>query len=354
MKAEKLDHLHIYVSDLEKAIDFFERVLGTKFEILPIEELDIRSAVCPLGIEIIAPTSPDSVVAKAIASRGEGLGNQFLAHIREVDAVVHVVRCFESGTVTHLTGGVDPGRDRAIVQTELALADLATAEKAWDKEARAARSGEKDAAARAAFLERVRDALGRGASARAVAREDGERAVLRELHLLTAKPVLYVANVAAESAARPDDPYAVALRRAVAEEEPDARVLALALELEAELAELDPGERPEYLELAGLTEPGLPRLIREGYALLGLITFFTFNEKEVRAWTARRGARAPEAAGVIHSDFERGFIRAEVLPYEEFVRWGSMKAAREAGRVRSEGKEYEVQDGDILLFRFRA
>lgn len=288
------------------------------------------------------------------ASRGEGLGNRFLARIREVDAIVHVVRCFEDVAVTHVTGLVDPARDRGIVQAELALADLEMVERQLDAAERGARSGDKEAAATARFLGRARERLGRGEPARAAAESEAERAALRRLGLLTAKPVLYVANVAEPAAAGGEGPRVESLRRAVAAEEPDARVLALAVGLEAELAELEPEERSEYLAMAGLQEPGLPRLIREGYALLDLLTFFTFNEKEVRAWTVRRGARAPEAAGVIHSDFERGFIRAEVIAYDEFVRMGSMKAARDQGKVRSEGRDYVVRDGEILLFRFQA
>lgn len=288
------------------------------------------------------------------ASRGEGLGNQFLAHIREVDAIVHVVRCFEEATVTHVPGAVDPARDREIVRAELALADLVTVEKAIDRVGGAARGGDREAAAVVPFLQEVRGRLARGEPARAAAGSEAERERLRPLHLLTVKPVLYVANVSLESAAGEEDPWAAVLRRDAEAHEPDARVLVLSLVLEAELGELEPEDRSEYLALAGLSESGLPRLIREGYALLGLITFFTFNEKEVRAWTVRRGTRAPEAAGTIHTDFERGFIRAEVLPYDEFLRIGSMRAAREQGKVRAEGKGYEVQDGDILLFRFHA
>lgn len=285
------------------------------------------------------------------ASRGEGLGNRFLAHIREVDAIVHVVRCFESGAVSHVAGAVDPVRDRGIVQAELALADLETVEKALDRATREARSGDREAQAEARVLEAVRDRLARGEPARAAAKVEAARDALRGLHLLTAKPVLYVANVG-EPAAADADPRVAALRSAVSAEEPDARVLPLAVEWEAEWAELEPQERAELLALAGLSEPGLPRLIRESYALLELLTFFTFNEKEVRAWTVRRGARAPEAAGAIHTDFERGFIRAEVIGYEEFARVGSMKEARDQGKVRGEGKDYVVQDGDIVLFRF--
>lgn len=286
------------------------------------------------------------------ASRGEGLGNRFLAKIREVDAVVHVVRCFESGSVSHVTGSLDPVRDRGIVQAELALADLETVESALDKVTREARSGDREAQTRTGVLERARDRLARVEPARAAVEDAAARDALRALHLLTSKPVLYLANVGDPSAAEADPRFAV-LRRAVAADEPDARVLPLAVEWEAELTGLDPAERAELQGLAGLAEPGLPRVIREGYAVLGLVTFFTFNEKEVRAWTVRRGAQAPEAAGTIHTDFERGFIRAEVIGYEEFVRIGSMKEARDLGKVRGEGKDYVVQDGDVLFFRFQ-
>lgn len=288
------------------------------------------------------------------ASRGEGLGNQFLARIREVDAILHVVRCFEDPKVPHVPGLVDPARDREIVLTELALADLATVERHAEKTERAARSGDREAAAQLPLLERVRDALGRGQPARSVGAREEEAEALRRLHLLMTTPVLYVANVAEGAAGADGSPTVEALRRAVAASEPDARVLALSLTLEEQLARLDPAERAEYLALAGLTEPGLPRLVRECYALLGLITFFTFNEKEVRAWTVRRGTHAPQAGGVIHGDFERGFIRAEAIAYDEFARLGSMKAAREQGKVRSEGRDYVVQDGDVIFFRFHA
>lgn len=286
------------------------------------------------------------------ASRGEGLGNQFLARIREVEAIVHVVRCFQDPKVPHVTAAVDPVRDRDIVLTELALADLATIERHLERTTRAARSGDRKAAAQVPLLERVRDALSRGRPARLAAGTAEELETLRGLHMLTAKPVLYVANVSEDAASGKGDPRVEALRRAASDSEPDARLLPLALSLEEQLARLDPAERAGYLALAGLEEPGLPRLVRECYAILRLITFFTFNEKEVRAWTVRRGTRAPQAGGSIHSDFERGFIRADVIPYEEFARLGSMKAARDEGRVRSEGREYVVQDGDIVLFRF--
>jgi GTP-binding protein YchF len=320
---------------------------------VPDPRLDRLHAV--LGVPRKVPATVEFVDVAGLvegASRGEGLGNRFLAHLRDVDALLHVVRCFEGGGVAHVLGSVDPVRDRGIVQTELALADLATVERAADRAARLARSGDREAAADLAFLERVRDALGRGRPARAAARTPEERAALRTLGLLTAKPVLYVANVAPEAAGTAEDPRVAALRRAVAEDEPDARVLPLAVEFEAELAGMPPEERAEFLELAGLSEPGLPRLVREGYALLGLVTFFTFNDSEVRAWTIPEGTRAAEAAGVIHSDFERGFIRAEVVPYDVFLEAGSMKAARERGLVRSEGRDYVVRDGDIVLVRF--
>jgi GTP-binding protein YchF len=280
------------------------------------------------------------------AHKGEGLGNQFLSHIREVEALVHVVRCFDDPNVAHPAASLDPPRDVGLVETELLLADLETVERRLDRTARAARSGDRDAQREVAFLEKLKQGLGEGRPAREIECSKEECDTLRSLFLLTAKPVLYVANVA-EAALTRDDGHLAALGGAVGAE----RVLALCCELEAELQELDPMERREYLEQLGLERPGVERLILATYDLLGLITFFTFNEKEVRAWTVRLGTLAPQAAGVVHSDFESGFIRAETVGYEDFARSGSLKAARDAGLVRAEGREHAVQDGDILLFR---
>ncbi len=288
------------------------------------------------------------------ASRGEGLGNQFLAHIRQVEAVAHVVRCFEDPDVVHVAGRVDPAGDVETIDTELALADLDTVGRALEKAARQAKTGAKEARARLAFLERLQAHLGEGRPARSLevapAGEGPEGAWLRELQLLTAKPVLYVANVAEGALGGGTDPHLEALRRLA--EAQGAPVIPVCAAVEAELAELEEGERAEFLAELGLEEPGLHRLVRAGYRLLGLHTFFTAGEKELRAWTIPVGATAPEAAGVIHSDFQKGFIRAEVVAYEDYVACGGEQGAREAGKWRLEGKDYVVADGDVIHFRF--
>ena len=282
------------------------------------------------------------------ASKGEGLGNRFLAHIREVDAIAHVVRCFEDPNVVHVAGRVDPARDIEVIATELALADLETVERAVARVEKQARSGDKEAKARLAVYERLRAALDAGRPARTVELSEEERPVARELHLLTAKPVLYVANVAEDGFE--GNPHLETVRRIAADE--GAEVVPVCAAVEAELADLTDAERAELLRELGLEEPGLHRLIRAGYRLLGLRTFFTAGPKEVRAWTIRAGATAPEAAGRIHTDFQRGFIRAEVVSYEDFVACGGEQGAREQGRLRLEGKDYVVQDGDVIHFRF--
>ena len=285
------------------------------------------------------------------ASEGEGLGNQFLANIREVDAIVHVVRCFEDPDVQHVMGAVDPVRDREIINIELGLADLASVEKRLDKAARAAKSGDPQARLEQRVLEAVRDALAAGRPARAVTPSDEEAAAYRGFNLLTAKPVLYAANVA-EDEITSGNPHVDALRTALARDAETAEIVPFSAKVEAELAELAPEDRAEFLESLGLTESGLDRLAHAAYHLLGLQSYFTAGEKEVRAWTIHRGDKAPAAAGVIHSDFEKGFIRAETVAYEEFIRLRGWKAAREQGLARAEGKEYVVRDGDVMLFRF--
>jgi len=287
------------------------------------------------------------------ASKGEGLGNQFLANIREVDAIVHVVRCFDDPDVGHVEGAVDPVRDRAVINLELALADLQTVERRLEKVEKVARSGVREAQVEAALLGRLKALLSEGAPARLVEPANDEEArLLRSYNLLTAKRVLYVANVAESDLPSGENAYVAALRAAIEADGEPASVITLCARIEAELIELDPEERAAFLADLGLERSGLERLIQEGYRLLGLISFFTAGEKEVRAWTIREGTRAPEAAGEIHSDFEKGFIRAETLAWADFVEAGSLKAARERGLVRSEGREYVVQDGDIMLFRF--
>jgi GTP-binding protein YchF len=294
------------------------------------------------------------------ASQGEGLGNQFLTNIRETDAIVHVVRCFEDPDVVHVMGSVDPVRDREVIDLELALADLATVEKRLERVRKLARGGEREAQTELGLLERLNAALAEGRMARTVEVSDEERRILRSLNLLTTKPVLYLANVSEDDLGEDDSLEAVAARNAhvralveaVEASGEEAEIVPVSSKIESELAELPVEERADFLASLGLEEPGLNRLIRAGYHLLGLHTYFTAGEKEVRAWTIRQGAKAPEAAGEIHSDFERGFIRAETVSWADFERTGSVKAARDQGLMRSEGKEYVVQDGDILLFRF--
>jgi ribosome-binding ATPase len=286
------------------------------------------------------------------ASEGEGLGNQFLNNIRETDAVVHVVRCFDDPDVVHVMGSVDPVRDREVINIELGLSDLVVVEKRLEKVRKAARGGDKEALAEISLLERLQAALAEGLMARSVEVGPEEAKLLRSFNLLTAKPVLYLANVAEGDLPEGDNEHVRALRAAVEASGERAEIIPVSSRIESELAELPPEERGEFLASLGLEEPGLHLLIRAGYRLLGLHTYFTAGEKEVRAWTIRAGARAPEAAGEIHSDFERGFIRAETVAWSDFQRLGSVKAARDQGLMRSEGKEYVVKDGDILLFRF--
>ncbi|MGA7614113.1 MAG: redox-regulated ATPase YchF [Thermoanaerobaculia bacterium] len=283
------------------------------------------------------------------ASKGEGLGNQFLANIRETDAILHVVRCFENADVVHVEATIDPARDIEIIETELLLADLESLTRRLDRVGRLARAGQKDAQAEVAALEAAVAAVNEGRPARALDLTEAERKFLRPLNLLTLKPVLYVANVS-EADIGSDSAYVTRVREIAAGN--GSRVVVIAGELESQILELPVGERSEFLREMGLDEPGLSQLVRNAYALLDLETFFTTGPKESRAWTIRRGAKAPEAAGAIHSDFERGFIRAETVAYDVLLACGSEQAARSAGKIRSEGKEYVVQDGDVILFRF--
>ncbi len=284
------------------------------------------------------------------ASRGEGLGNQFLANIREVDAILHVLRCFADDDVHHVAGSVDPIRDADVVDTELMLADLESLERRATALTKKARSGEREAKEALLLVEPVLAALRDGRPARSVPSPVEDPEAIRRLQLLTAKPVLYVCNVD-EAAAAAGNAAAAAVAARAADE--GAGTVVVSAAIEAELAEIDDAkDRAELLESLGLAEAGLARVIRAGYALLDLITFFTCGPKETRAWTVRRGATAPEAAGCIHSDFERGFIRAETIAYDDFVALGGEQAARDAGRMRAEGRDYVVKDGDVLLFRF--
>ena len=288
------------------------------------------------------------------ASQGEGLGNQFLSNIRETDAVVHVVRCFDDPDVVHVMGSVDPVRDREVINLELALSDLAVVEKRLDRARKAARGQDREALAEGGLLEQLLEALGAGQRARVVQANEEEAKIVRAYNLLTSKPVLYLANVAESDLPEGDNEHVRALRTAVEASGERAEIIPISSKIESELAELPPAERDEFLSSLGLNEPGLHTLIRTGYALLGLQVYFTAGEKEVRAWEIPVGARAPQAAGVIHSDFERAFIRAETVAWDDFVKTGSVKMAREQGLMRSEGKEYVVKDGDILLFRTSA
>jgi hypothetical protein len=282
------------------------------------------------------------------ASKGEGLGNKFLANIRETDAIAQVVRCFENDDIVHVAGRVDPLSDIEVINTELALADLEAVEKALHRSVKMARAGDRKVIARQALLERVVEQLDLGRPVRAMGLEPDALAELRDLFLLTAKRTLYVANVNDDGFE--NNPYLDAVRDHAAAE--GAEVVAVCAAIEAELAELEEDEKREFLADMGLDEPGLARVVRAGYHLLELQTYFTAGEKEVRAWTIPRGATAPQAAGVIHSDFERGFIRAEVVAYDDFVACGGESGAREAGKLRLEGKDYIVRDGDVVHFRF--
>src|SRR5574343_421216 len=282
------------------------------------------------------------------ASKGEGLGNQFLANIRETDAVVHVVRCFADDNVVHVSGGVDPLRDIEVIDTELALADMATVEKALNRYRRPASSGDKEAKILVAVLEKCFAQLDQGKAVRGLELAKEEWLSLKPFCLITAKPVLYVANVAEDGIE--NNPLLDAVRAHAAAEK--AEVVSLCASIESDIADLDDEEKEMFLADLGLEEPGLDRLIHAGYKLLGLQTYFTAGVKEVRAWTIHAGDTAPQAAGVIHTDFERGFIRAQTIAFDDFVKFGGEQGAKEAGKMRAEGKEYVVQDGDVLNFLF--
>ena len=300
----------------------------------------------------IVPTQLDIVDIAGLvrgASKGEGLGNQFLAAIRAVDAILMVLRCFADDDVAHVEGSVDPLRDAELIETELLLADLDSLERRELGLIKRAKGGEKEAKAQLALLEILRPPMQGGTPARRVALPPAEAALLRELQLLTAKPILYVANVEEAAAAEGN---ALSARVAELAHAQGSEAVVVAAAIEAELAQLGPDERREFLHALGLEEPGLNRVIRAGYGLLGLITFFTAGPKEARAWTVERGATAAEAAGTIHTDFQRGFIAAETIPFAEFVRCSGEQGAKEAGRMRLEGRDYPVQDGDVMLFRF--
>jgi len=316
---------------------------------LPDPRLDVIASITKP--ERVLPTSMQFVDIAGLvagASKGEGLGNKFLANIRETDAIAHVVRCFEDDDVIHVAGQVDPLSDIEVINTELALADMESVEKALDRAVRAAKTGDKKILFRKELLERVRDHLDTGKPVRAMGLDDDETNELRDLFLLTAKPTMYIANVAEDGFA---DNSLLDKVQALADAE-GAIVVSVCAAIEAEIVALDESDRDEFLSELGLDEPGLNRVVRGGYSLLGLDTYFTAGPKEVRAWTIPHNAKAPKAASVIHTDFERGFIRAEVIAYEDFVACKGEQGAKEAGKLRSEGKEYVVKDGDIIHFRF--
>jgi len=320
--------------------------------IVPVPDERLAALASIAHPEKIVPTTVEFVDIAGLvagASQGEGLGNKFLAHIRETDAIAHVVRCFDHDDIVHVAGRINPISDVDVINTELALADLAVVDKAIERAAKLAKSGDKEAIRRQELLRKLHAALDQGLPARAVTVPTEDQKEVRELQLLTSKPVMYVANVD-ESALAQGNSYLTALReRARAEA---ATVVPVCAAIEAEIAQLEEAERADFLKDLGLSEPGLNRVIRAGYELLGLQTYFTAGPKEVRAWTVRKGSTAPQAAGVIHSDFEHGFIRAEVIAYEEYIRYRGESGARDAGKLRLEGKEYVVREGDVMHFRF--
>ena len=316
---------------------------------VPDPRLDVLAGI--VRPERVLPATVEFVDIAGLvagASKGEGLGNQFLANIRETDAIAHVVRCFENEDVIHVAGRVDPVADIEIINTELALADLESVDKALVRAEKAAKTNDKDALRWRDALKRMHAHLDTGRPIRALALDEFERQKLRELPLLTAKPVMYVANVLENGFH--DNPHLDAVRALAAGE--GSEVVPVCAAIEAEIAQLDEADRADFLKELGLDEPGLDRVIRAAYRLLGLQTFFTAGPKEVRAWTVRAGATAPQAAGVIHTDFERGFIRAETIAYDDFVACRGEAGAREAGKLRLEGKEYLVREGDVFHFRF--
>jgi GTP-binding protein YchF len=311
-----------------------------------LEKMNKAQKVIPATVEFL-----DIAGLVRGASKGEGLGNQFLANIRQTDAVIQVVRCFEDENIVHVEGSVDPIRDIETIQIELALADLASAEKRRDKAMRGAKSGDKDAKREMELLDKVQPVLEEGRPARAADLTDDERAIVKGWFFLSTKPTIYAANVDEESLADPDsNPHVQAVKKHAAAENAD--VVVICAKLEADLVALDAAERAEYLQGHGVTSSGVDQLIKAAYHMLGLMSFLTAGEKEVRAWTIPVGTKAPQAAGEIHTDIERGFIRAEIVSYDALIQAGNMNAAKEKGVVRLEGKEYVMQEGDIVNFRF--
>lgn len=319
--------------------------------IVPVPDPRLEALSAIVKPERVIPTTMEFVDIAGLvagASKGEGLGNKFLAHIRETDAIAHVVRCFEDGNVIHVSNKVDPIADIETIDTELALADLESVLKALDRATRAAKANDKDALARKPVLEKLAATLDQGRSARSAGLDADEKALIRDMFLITLKPLMYIANVAEDGFE--NNPHLDAVRaRAEAE---GAEVVPVCAAIEEELSQLEDADRDEFLKDLGLDEPGLNRVIRAGYKLLGLQTYFTAGVKEVRAWQLRAGSTAPQAAGVIHTDFERGFIRAETIAYDDFINLKGEQGAKEAGRLRLEGKDYIVKEGDVLHFRF--
>lgn len=311
-----------------------------------LAEMEHPQKVTPATIEFV-----DIAGLVKGASRGEGLGNKFLSHIREVDAIAHVVRCFEDANVVHVEGSVDPLRDVETINLELIFADMETIDKRIDRVSKQAKSGQKQFLEELDLLKRIKTELENGKPVRSMEFSDEEREIVRQTFLLTSKPVIYVANISEDDLISGVENDHVKKLKEYAQKE-GSEVIAISAEIEAELAALPDDEKKEMLKEYGLSEPGLNRLIKAGYRLLGLITYLTAGPKEVRAWTIKEGTKAPQAAGKIHSDFERGFIRAEVVSYDDLIACGSQQAAREKGLLRSEGKDYVMKDGDVVVFRF--
>ncbi|MGI9229359.1 MAG: redox-regulated ATPase YchF [Gammaproteobacteria bacterium] len=319
--------------------------------VVPVPDPRLQQIAALVKPEKIVPAHMEFVDIAGLvegASKGEGLGNQFLAHIRETQAIAQVVRCFEDENITHVNGRIDPIADLEIINTELCLADQETLEKAVSKAAKQSKSGDKEAKARQVLCEKVAGHIDTGSPVRAMSLQAEEQAALKDLHLLTAKPNLYIANV--DEAGVENNPWLEKLQQYAAAE--GSQVLSVCAAIESEIAELDEADKQEFLAGLGLQEPGLNRIIRAGYELLNLHTYFTAGPKEARAWTIKQGATAPQAAGVIHTDFAKGFIRAEVIAFADYIQHNGEQGARDAGKWHLEGKEYIVADGDVMLFRF--
>jgi len=319
--------------------------------IVPVPDLRLNDLSAIVNPERVLPTTMEFVDIAGLvagASKGEGLGNKFLSHIRETDAIAQVVRCFDDDDIIHVAGKIDPVSDIEIIATELSLADMESVEKAIRRVSKVAKSGDKEAIAQKALFEKLLDHLGEGYPARSLDISDNDKYLMRELHLITIKPVMYIANVSEDGFE--NNPHLDVVAKIAAEE--GAVVIPVCASMESELALLEEDEQQEFLEDLGLEEAGLNRVIRKGYELLGLQTFFTAGVKEVRAWTVQEGAYAPQGAGCIHTDFEKGFIRAEVIAYDDFITYKGEQGAKDAGKWRLEGKEYVMQEGDVVHFRF--